>query len=97
MDDYNGFKRVNMDTYNKRVRDLNALFQMDQLTAHVADFISIKELLEQHGVEIQPHEKPWYMPCLYSPYPFYCPLEKRMKCTELVCTAWLRDYKEGED
>jgi hypothetical protein len=68
-------------------------FELDQLTAKVAGFISIKELLEQHGVEIQPHEKP----CPYSPYPFYCPLEKRMKCTELVCTDWLSIAHEGEE
>jgi hypothetical protein len=58
--------------------------------------MTIAELITLHGVAIQPHEKPWYTPCPYSRDYFLCPIEKRTKCTELVCTDWLRDAHEKE-
>jgi hypothetical protein len=72
-------------------------FELDQLTAKIAPFFSVKSLLEWRGVQVQPHEKIGFLPCPYAPHLFLCPLEKRLKCTELVCTDWLRDCKEGEE
>ena len=85
------------DMNDKLKTSLKAVFDLDQLAARSSIFFSVKSLLEWRGVAIQPHEKPWYMPCPYSPFLFLCPLEKRLKCTKLVCTDWLRDCNEGEE